>query len=348
MSHAAAQPSALPFSPPLEHKEVPTENNYRFVGRMTTALNNTSAIQSLAELPQDRLAVGCLDGLIRVWDLTREAHPAPLAPQGRFNYMMDFLFQVGRSPKPQPDNRLTDVLTGHTKAVSVLLLLPDGRLASGSADNTIRLWDLASGTSEVLIGHRGPVNTLIMLPDGRLASGSSDYTIRVWDLCDKSSRMLSGHTARVTTLVIRRNGQLVSGSSDNTIRSWNVDTGSTHIEYGYHYPIMALIALPYSRLVIGSGFGPIQILDQTVGNTYDLEGHGYEVTSMTMLQDGRIVSSSLDDTIRVWDLETISCQHLINYEDRGGSTSVVTALSKSRLAAGSNTRPDNGVVYIWE
>ena len=56
------------------------------------------------------------------------------------------------------------------------------RLASGSADKTIRLWDPKSGAEVARIeGHTSAVTALAVLPDGRLASGSDDNTIRLWD-----------------------------------------------------------------------------------------------------------------------------------------------------------------------
>ena len=62
-----------------------------------------------------------------------------------------------------------------------LVLLPNGDLASGSADGTIRVWEPRTGVCKlVLKGHTGYVMSLAVLPNGDLASGSYDKTIRVW------------------------------------------------------------------------------------------------------------------------------------------------------------------------
>jgi len=79
------------------------------------------------------------------------------------------------------DGQVIKTLIGHTDYVLSLTVFQDGRVASGSKDNTIRIWNIENGqTTNVLTGHNGQIGALTVLPDGRLASGSSDWTIRLW------------------------------------------------------------------------------------------------------------------------------------------------------------------------
>jgi len=71
----------------------------------------------------------------------------------------------------------------HQKKVNALVVLSGWRLASASDDETIRVWDLASGAClRTLKGHRWPVRHLVLLPlHTKLLSMSTDSEVRVWD-----------------------------------------------------------------------------------------------------------------------------------------------------------------------
>ena len=92
-----------------------------------------------------------------------------------------------------------NLLSGHTSAVFSVAFSSDGNiLASGSADDTIRLWNTDTGTHiRTLSGHTSAVRGVAFSPDGNtLASGSADNTIRLWNIDTGTHiRTLSGHTS---------------------------------------------------------------------------------------------------------------------------------------------------------
>src|SRR5581483_4852259 len=81
--------------------------------------------------------------------------------------------------------KLRHVLKGHTALVEALAFSPNGKLlASGSRDNTARIWDLASGKSkQELSGHAERITDLTFSPGGqRLVTASRDHTARIWSV----------------------------------------------------------------------------------------------------------------------------------------------------------------------
>jgi WD40 repeat protein len=90
--------------------------------------------------------------------------------------------------------------------------MSDGRLASGSEEGTIRLWDLTTSTeSPCLEGHTGSV--FAVMPNGRLVSGSYDRTIRLWDVAAQRELTRLDVDSAVHCLAILAEARLVAGDS---------------------------------------------------------------------------------------------------------------------------------------
>ncbi len=122
-------------------------------------------------------------------------------------------------------------LTGHKGYVlSVAWDHESKHLASGSDDNTVRLWEASSGKAlRVLQGHTYSVSSVAWDRESKhLASGSHDKTVRLWEASSgKALRVLQGHTGWVNSIAWDHESKyLASGSNDKTVRIWKVATGN--------------------------------------------------------------------------------------------------------------------------
>ena len=114
------------------------------------------------------------------------------------------------------------VLHGHTSYVNSAAYSPDGReIVSASWDNTIRIWDSATGECKrVLEGHTGSVNSAAYSPDGReiVSASRNDGTIKVWNAKDVRKEYTSTLPADPTTATFSPNGRtIVVICGDNNI-----------------------------------------------------------------------------------------------------------------------------------
>ncbi len=109
------------------------------------------------------------------------------------------------------------------------------RLASGSGDGSVQIWDPATGqrTLPPIQAHGGYVRGVAFHPtQARLATAATDGTLKLWDV-DTGQEVLSlqGHSGGVTCVAFSRDGtRLVSSDTDGTVRIWDARPWTPEIQ----------------------------------------------------------------------------------------------------------------------
>lgn len=220
------------------------------VGRCMGFLEGHTASVRTLQVEDNIAATGSMDATVRLWDLSK-AHYEP--PDNRINKgnkadEEDGLANSDDDPVPPPPGSMSDCplfcLEAHVDEVTALHFKGD-TLISGSADKTLRQWDLEKGrcvqtldvmwaaaqASATMGSVEGAWRRTGRLPtasadfvgalqvfDAALACGTADGMVRLWDLrSGQVHRSLTGHTGPVTCLQFD-DVHLVTGSLDRTIR----------------------------------------------------------------------------------------------------------------------------------
>ncbi|KAF6525555.1 hypothetical protein HZS61_011350 [Fusarium oxysporum f. sp. conglutinans] len=249
-------------------------------------------------------------------------------------------------------NACLQTLEGHHSSVTSVAFSADGqRVASGSSDETVKIWDAVTGACvQTLEGHDDSVTSVAFSADGqRVASGSSDETVKIWDAATGACvQTLEGHHNSVDSVAFSADSQQVaSGSSDETVKIWDAATGAcVQTLEGHHSSVDSVAFSADSQQVVsGSGDKTVKIWDTATGACMQtLKGHGAWVNSVVFSADGqRVASGSSDETVKIWDAATGTCvQTLEGHDD--SVNSVAFSADSQQVVSGSYDM----TVKIWD
>ncbi|CUA77196.1 WD repeat-containing protein 5 homolog [Dictyostelium discoideum] [Rhizoctonia solani] len=216
---------------------------------------------------------------------------------------------------------------GHTGGIWSVAYSPDGKsVASGSWDNTIRIWhaDSSSPIGKPLTGHSDWIRSIAYSPLGNtIASASYDKSIRIWDVNTRQQLgeplQLAGNNAFFSVAFSPDAKLIASGcgrglfsfnSSENTVQLWDVQNRTPALgPFSGHTDMVRSVEFSPDGTCVASGSNDmtIRIWDIESGTTITgpLEGHTGRVRSIAYSPEGsQIISCSLDHTLRLWDVRT--------------------------------------------
>jgi WD40 repeat protein/predicted Ser/Thr protein kinase len=223
-------------------------------------------------------------------------------------------------------------------------------LLSGSADDTLRLWSMATGkTLMVFKGHSGSVLCVDLSRDSRFAlSGSTDRTVRLWDVVgEQEEACLEGHTDAVIAVAFHPDGRhALSAGRDGTLRTWELPEGLSSRPLGFLESVHCVALTPDgNRSYDCIGTEVIHIWDMT--NKKDigiLVGHERPVLGLALSSDGKTLAScGWDGMVKLWDTEHNTEIRTLNGH-QGPVRTVAFSLDGKTLASGG----EDGTVRLWD
>ncbi|RMD45096.1 hypothetical protein DV735_g41, partial [Chaetothyriales sp. CBS 134920] len=321
------------------------------LGRCMGFLEGHTASVRCLQVDDSLVATGSRDATIRLWDLSRAryephehkvSYTNPDQPDEEDDEAaLGFGNESEDALPPPPADAMADcelfTLEAHVDEVTALHLRGD-TLVSGSADKTLRQWDLVKGrcvqTLDVLwaaaqasatvntssapwkpTGRSADANAdfvgALQCFDAALACGTADGMVRLWDLrSGHVHRSLVGHTGPVTCLQFD-DTYLVTGSVDRSIRIWDLRTGAIHDAFAYDAPITSMM-FDARRIVSAAGEDVVKVYDKTDGRQWDcgpgttisvedrMEGRTTSVIERVRIKDGYLIEGRRDGEVGVW------------------------------------------------
>jgi WD40 repeat protein len=247
------------------------------------------------------------------------------------------------------------IVLPHSDSVICIAFTPDGKTLISSGNESIRLWDVASGKEKAALTRgRSSAKAVAVSPDGKLlASGNWDTTVRLWDSASGAElATLTGHTGPLLTVAFSPDGSLLaSGGRDEKwekaeVKLWDLRTRTELASLpGVADPVSRLAFSPDGKTVaVGDIRGRVFLWDVASKKVRQcLKGHT-SVSGVIWSRDGRRLVSGGND-IRIWDPATGKLLATLPVgDDTDDCFGLAIAKDGKLLASGSH----RGNIKIWD
>ncbi|KAL5002744.1 hypothetical protein BDV10DRAFT_180967 [Aspergillus recurvatus] len=202
------------------------------------------------------------------------------------------------------------VLEGHMKPVVSVIFSPDTRLViSGSEDNTIRVWDTATGAClQILKGHEASISHIAVSPDSaHIASSALDETVRVWGLQLGELEMILKTKDSIDSIAFSMDGhQLTLLSALNQVQIWDINTASSVRAYRLHDALCSPTVLSQNgRWVASASYdGSIWVGEVGTGHMKEAFQRNDNIESLKFTNGDRtIICLAGDSSVELWSIE---------------------------------------------
>ncbi|KAK4493184.1 hypothetical protein RD792_017958 [Penstemon davidsonii] len=243
------------------------------------------------------------------------------------------------------------VISGHLGWVRSVAVDPSNNwFCTGSADRTIKIWDLASGRLKLtLTGHIDQVRGLaVSKTHTYMFSAGDDKLVKCWDLeQNKVIRSYHGHLSGVYCLALHPTiDVLLTGGRDSVCRVWDIRSKTQiHALTGHENTVCSVFTRPTDPQVItGSHDSTIKFWDLRYGKTMvTLTHHKKSVRAMAPHPKEDCFVSASAENIKKFKLPRGEFMHNMLSQQK----TIINAAAVNEEGV-LTTAGDNGSLWFWD